>query len=488
MQAESAWERKLVGLMLATAGFIAVTFLVETAAAWKNYHQIDPTAGVWTAAAVDARQGMLYRPIVSDIGYGGSRYAPLHIVLQAGLMRLGMGPVASGYALDAFGIALVLEGLYLLMRHLNVAALSAAAMVCFVLATYCYCATAGGIKGDLLPVGLNLWGLTAVLRAVRGVRIMLLVAAICFVLAIATKLTSVFGIASAALWLILRRDWTRAAFLTVAWAVGIILAALATQWASQGRALPILRLCASGGGGWQQLLHAPQRFLEQAIHADRVSLLFWLIAAGLVLIRRAWSSLPVILFIVTSFGTLLIFGSPGTNVNHLVDLDAAAVLVMATQFNSSRAGRTVALTAIVIVAVASVHHLWHTVDIMREARHSQMLAALAETHRSPIDGPLLSENPLLPILEGDRPYMLDSFMFRTARMQRPRIADKFWKDLSERRFRAVILNSPPSEKSYRTNGGDFGPGFIEALGKNYALDGVHGEYFVYLPKPVPRSH
>ena len=111
-----------------------------------------------------------------------------------------------------------------------------------------------------------------------------------------------------------------------------------------------------------------------------------------------------------------------------------------------------------------------------------MLAALAQTHQSPIDGPLLSENPLLPILEGQRPYMLDSFMFRTVRMRHPEIAEKFWTDLSQRRFQAVILNSPPTEASYRTNAGDFGPGFIEELGENYRLSGVHGEYYVYLPK------
>lgn len=489
MGAESMYERKLAALMMAAAGFIVIAFSVRTAAAWKNYHQLDPTAGVWTAAAVDARDGMLYRPIVSDIGYGGSRYAPLHVILQAGLMRWGMGPVAGGYLLDAIGVVLVVAGLYVLMRQLDVAAWTAAAMACFVLAAYCYCTTAGGIKGDLLPAGLNLWGLTAVVRAARQAGRhwpWLLVAAIYFVLATATKVTSVFGIAGAGLWLGCRRQWRMAFLLGGSWAAGIVIAALATQWASHERAWTIFRLCAAGGGGWEQLIHAPQRLFQESIHNDRIFVLFWLIAAGLVAIGRAWTSLPGILFVITSLGTLAIFGSPGTNVNHLVDLDAAAVLVIATQFKAFKSAPLAAWAATLIVGFAGVYHLWKAEKIVQEARHGQMLAALAQTHQSPIDGPLLSENPLLPILEGQRPYMLDSFMFRTVRMRRPEIAEKFWTDLSLRRFQAVILNSPPTEPSYRTNAGDFGPGFIEELEKNYVLSGVHGEYYVYLPKSLER--
>ena len=364
-------------------------------------------------------------------------------------------------------------------------------MACFVLAAYCYCTTAGGLKGDLLPAGLNLAGLSAVVWATRQKklpvgRLLLLAGAICFVLATATKVTSVFGIAAAGLWLAFRGQWRAAFLLGAAWVIGIGVAAWATQRASDGRVLEIFRLCAAGGGGIGQLLLGPQRMFQESIHKDRIFVLFWLIALGLVVIGRAWTSLPVILFILTSIGTVLIFGSPGTNINHLVDLDAAAVLVIATQLKASKARSLAALAASLVVGFTGVNHLVRTVRIVHEARHGQMLAALSDTHRSPIAGPLLSENPIFPILEGERPYMLDSFCFRTIRMKRPQIAERFWTDLSERRFRAVILNSPPSEKSYETNAGDFGPGFIKKLEQSYALSGVHGEYYVYLPKS-PKS-
>jgi hypothetical protein len=154
--------------------------------------------------------------------------------------------------------------------------------------------------------------------------------------------------------------------------------------------------------------------------------------------------------------------------------------VIATQRKAFKAG---AIAASLIVGFAGINHVARTVRIIQEGRHGQMLAALSDAHRSAIAGPLLSENPILPILEGERPFMLDSFMFRTIRMRHPEIAERFWIDLSEKHFRAVILNSPPTEKSYETNAGDFGPGFIERLQQSYTLSGVHGEYFVYLPKP-----
>ena len=65
-----------------------------------------------------------------------------------------------------------------------------------------------------------------------------------------------------------------------------------------------------------------------------------------------------------------------------------------------------------------------------------MMSALAASHKSTGSGPLLSENPMLPIIEGERRYMIDSFMFRTVRMRHPEIAERFWNDLSQRHFRA----------------------------------------------------
>jgi hypothetical protein len=265
---------------------------------------------------------------------------------------------------------------------------------------------------------------------------------------------------------------------------------MATQWASDGRAFAIFRLCAAGGGSFTYLLHGPHRMFDDAIHIERVFACFWLLAAGLIVIGRKakpplrqWASLPVILFILTTLGAVAIYGSPGTNSNHLVDLEAASVLVIATRFRTCGAwGRYAALAATAIVLFSIASGGYKAYAILRENRHGQMMAALADANRSTVTGPLLSESPILPIIQGERPYMLDSFMFRAVWTRDPKIADRFWNDLSHRHFRAVILSGPPWDPTRAGNAGDFGPGFIDSLQRSYELVGIHGEYWVYLPK------
>lgn len=79
--------------------------------------------------------------------------------------------------------------------------------------------------------------------------------------------------------------------------------------------------------------------------------------------------------------------------------------------------------------------------------------------------------------------MLDSFMFRTLWRRNPQIAERFWNDISSHYFRAVILAAPPTDPTRFTDEGNFGPGFMQLLERNYILTSVHGENWVYLPKP-----
>jgi hypothetical protein len=475
---------KLGWVMVCAAGFLCIAFGVFLVAAWKNYEHLNPTAGVWTAAAIDASHGILYRPIESYLGYGGTRYAPLHIVLQGGLIHAGMGPVTSGYLLDLIGILLVMGGLFALLRQLEVDRTAAAGMAVFVLAMYCYATTAAGIKGDLLAAAFNLWGLTAVVgseKSKNARRGGLFIGTAFFVLALAAKLTSIFGIGTAAIWLFFRGKRQRAVLLCAVWMIGVALMAAATQWASGGRALGIFRLCGGGGGGLRELLHAPKTAIDIAIHRDRWFVAFWIIAAGCIVLGGKWTSLPSILFWITTLGTVAIFGSPGTNSNHMVDLGAAAVLVIGASLQLGRLGLIAGICATAVACYGGISCLKNVPEIYRSAQHGQMMSALAGSHKSTQGGPLLSENPMLPIIEGERPYMIDSFMFRTVRMRHPEIAERFWNDLSERRFRAVILDGAPTQTSRNGNAGDFGPGFIEKLQRSYVLEGQHGEYWVYLP-------
>ena len=160
--------------------------------------------------AVDlADDGTLYRPLISPSWIRRTRYGPpLYPVLQAGLMRLGMTPIGSGYLLTLFAMAAAAAGLYTLMRRMRVPPTVAATVTCFAMAANCFLEGIAQIHGDPLAVALELWGLVSILsladRDRKKTCIPLVLAATCFAFAAAAKVTSIFGIVSALAWLILR--------------------------------------------------------------------------------------------------------------------------------------------------------------------------------------------------------------------------------------------------------------------------------------------
>jgi hypothetical protein len=459
---------------------------------WLTYGPMDHTSGTWTAMALDLRYGTFYRPIVSGLGYGGTRYMPGHAVAQAALMRMGFAPVASGYALDVIGILLVGSGLYALMRKLNIPAATALPMSCLILAASCYRLTAAAIKGDLLPAGLNLWGLALIVSAVgqpnlRRTAILIAAAAAIFVLAVATKITSIFGAGAAFIWLLSRRQVREAMWLAAVWIITLLAAALLTQWASGGRALAIFRLCASGGGGVHELLLGPQHFFREMGRMDHPLVVMWAVALALLIVYGRWLSLVGIYFVLTTLVTIAIFGSPGTNYNHLLDACAASMLVIAFYFHSREASERpagqLAMGMFIVAAVLGLSNCARHLDEFQQMGSRQQLTQVLELAARGGSGPILSENPVVPIAAGERPYMIDSFMLRAVRAKRPEITRQLWKELAQHRFRAVVLDAAPNYKwYYDATGGDFGLGFTEELQKWYALSGVTGNFWVFLPK------
>lgn len=472
---------------IAVAVVFAISIAARSVAAWRYWGDLDHNSpGTWLCMAADARDGVLYRPIVSDLGYGGTRYAPLFPVVIAGFMHLGINAVTSGFLAGIFATVLTLGGLFVLMRRLGTSAALAAAMAVFVLAATCTRTIVLGIKGDLLPAGLALWGLAAVVWSSekRESNLGVIAGGICFVLALAAKITSVFGIAAATIWLLFRRKFRQATILALAWVVGVVVFALITQWASDGRAGTIFRLCAGGGGSFARLLRGPHLLLSDAVGQDKTLIAIWAIAMFVIVATRQWTSLPAILLLVATAGTILIYGSPGTHINHMVDMNAAAILVIATLGMQSRTLRSPVLVVTLLLMGMAALSCWRQVrGIRQDDERGQMTAAMADTTQSISHGPILSEDPLLPMIVGERPYMLDPFMFRAIRANNPQIADRFWQDLAARHFKAVILHKPPSDPSFSADDNDFGPGFIDCLERGYVLTSVRGSFYILLPKP-----
>src|SRR2546423_11055201 len=65
------------------------------------------------------------------------------------------------------------------------------------------------------------------------------------------------------------------------------------------------------------------------------------------------------------------------------------------------------------------------------------------------DQTILSENPLVPIVAGQQPYVIDPFSFRLMLEKRPSLGEPMWQMLHERRFAAVVLMHDPNSDEGR---------------------------------------
>ena len=187
-------------------------------------------------------------------------------------------------------------------------------------------------QADGLAAALNVWALAMIVPAKpNGRRIFL--AALFFTLAWSAKVTTVFGLAAALVWL-LAVGRKRAAWLLAAETLcGYLIVAGATIVASGHRVVEIFRACASGGADWKFIVSGPMRMQSMALYTDPVLFAFAVLGLLLLVVMlvsgKLWRSLPALFLIATLAVTMLIFGSPGTAGNHLLDLQVAAVILLA---------------------------------------------------------------------------------------------------------------------------------------------------------------
>ena len=67
--------------------------------------------------AADLKGGVFYRPLFDSVGYGGTRYFPLYFCLHALLLKLGMPVLLSAYLLSTAAIIGLMLGTFRLLRE-----------------------------------------------------------------------------------------------------------------------------------------------------------------------------------------------------------------------------------------------------------------------------------------------------------------------------------------------------------------------------------
>jgi hypothetical protein len=473
-------------LVLIAAALVLAGTIWRLAVVLPRDSRLDLPSGVWLTLATDFADGSFYRPLISDDGLGGTRYFPLHFVLHGALIKTGLDPISGGYALTLASALGLLAGAYFLLRQLGMSRPVCAGVAALAFSTVCLQMAVSTIRGDLLPAALNVWGLALAARGLafeRGAGNRL-ATALLFALAFIAKVTTLFGAAAAVLAFLLsgRRAeglkllGTTVALMALFFGIALI--------ASGGRIWTYMAACASGGLNWASIAHAP-RMSYWVFMRDPLGMTFVTLAVGALLgsPRSAWRSLPGLALLITTLATMAMFCSPGVSYNHLMDCQVAAVVFFAWRSSETPSWAAAGLATLALAAVLSMVNALFVLrgDDLRPA--SAELAEIAAL-TGPTARPLLTEVNVLPIMLGERPWLMDCYSFRVIARKRSDYAAQLWDALPARRFRAVVLRTDP-----RTDAGrewlremDFGPGFDERLLADYQLLEEKYGYLIFVPK------
>jgi len=488
---ESKAISKLYSVTIVTASImVPVLLLWRVVSNFRNLYYMSHAEGAWMTSAYDFTQGVLYRPLFGPLGYGGTRFFPLYIVLTGSLSRIFGRLEDSGMILSAASVALLACGCFVLLRRLDVSVLVSLGAATAILTAATTQEALVHTKGDGLAAMLNVWGLALCMGphdTDKGKRGWLYAAAALFSLAFAAKMTTVFGVAAVVLAWAFGRRTQDALQLCLATGIGFIAVLSAMYFGSGGRALEIFRVCAGGGGSLIYALEAPYRIIGSALESDPVMVIFLVpaVAFGFSHFKKFPADILPIYFVLVLAVTTVIFGSPGTLFNHLIDLNVAAILLLAYAASRNSAvleiGTGILAIGLIVGCVEVVAALRY--DLGRPSLRAEIHKVL---EKIPTDErPILAENSFVVLQAGKSPYMLDPFMFRVATSKYPALGSDLWQKLSHQDFSAVVLERDPETADgnnwYKEV--HFGQEFLQDLEANYSFSYSVGNRHVYLPKP-----
>jgi hypothetical protein len=481
-------------LLCFAVSFIVVITAVRAGFWWRNDVGISFASGAILTMAADLRDGIFYRPLLDASGYGGTRYFPLYFCLHALLLKAGLPVLLSAYLLSTAILVFLMLGTFRLLRELGVETWLAGCSALMLLASSSVQLSLFMPQADGLAAALNVWGLATIVPAPRT-RGRLLLTAILFTLAWSATLTTVFGLAAATVWLVSTGHKRTAWKLAAATFCGYGIVAAATVLASRGRVIQIFKACASGGMDWRFLGTALGRMKATIIHGDPG--LAWFLMLGLLLTiltrpSKIVRSLPALVLLAAVAVAVIIFGSPGTAVNHFLDVQVAAVILLATWVgtNDSPIEKQLGVCALalltLIAAIPLLHHIKSWGRTYHPHHFQQVIQAIGSSNK-----PILSENAIIPVLAGQHPYVLDPWMTTLLRKRFPAFELPLLQQLRSQSFSAVVLpDGDPTTSGARWwyDNACFGPGFVSALTEHYRLATVVDEDWIYVPKtPAPAA-
>jgi hypothetical protein len=475
------------------AGALLVASLLQATIRIKDATVINHVAGAWATLASDAAAGTFYRPNVSPDGFGGTRFAPLHIAIHGALIRAGLPPLTAGHLISVFSTLALALAVMVWVRRLGASGLIAFAAGGTLFATDTTRNLLADIRSDTLAAAFCLWGLALWQRDARtGRYVNGFVVALLLALAWASKLTTLYGLPAVVVvaWL----DGRRARGIGVALlalAMGAGLYAIA-QIASGGRMIGIFASCADAGTTLWYVLKCPLVVLWLLRDADPfgIAVIALALPAAVALLQSPTSApgadsdrrklLPALTLLFAAGVTLVIFASPGTSLNHIIDVLALSVICLAACFPRRSAPLALGLAIACAIGAGTIRL---ELNIDRVDQRADMRSAMAAI--PPGDKPVLAENPSVLELAGQPVYMLDAFMYHVMADRNPALVQRVRDELNRKAYRGVVLMFDPRDpigvtKIERTH---YYPGFCRDLLANYKVAYASTDNFALVPRP-----
>ena len=249
----------------------------------------------------------------------------------------------------------------------------------------------------------------------------------------------------------------------------------------------MFRACATTAGynlpaGLWRLINMPAKGMP----IDFVILILGL-AGFVLLVRKKPMSLPVVFFACAAASTAMVLGADGTNINHFLDMDVASLVMFgAWLFDRETRERDFGIAALLFVmafaSCSTAYSIRHTNEgggYFDFGYTNSMRAAVLFIGKT--DKPILASHPLLPILAGQQPYLLDVWMFRIVSDLQPGYEQHLSDAIRQRQFAAIVLE----EDIGSTNLPYFLPGQeTEDVRQNYVLAKKLPRAYIFMPREL----
>ena len=474
------WRVRAIALALVVV--LAAVTVGRAARSWPRDAHLGYAEGIWLGLAVDASNGVLYRPLDGPQGIGGSRYFPLfYLAIAAGLV-VGLAPITAGYLVATASVALLLFAVFMFLRRLGVDAVLAIVAAGAALACQPVQMSVLATRGDGLAAALALLGLAFSLPGSRR-----WLAPVLFALAFATKPTSLYAPIAAVAALAFDGqaiESRRLALRTLAVIAGVLAVLMV---ASGGRMLPVLMASSSGGAGLGTALAAP---LSAARILRRVpeSAFFIQVAAAVLIGLRLTSndlrglSVERVAFICCAISTLAIYASPATIENHLIDLTVLAIVVLTAWAAKEERWSRMAMALLIVGGIAAgTSAVWRsrTEDLVdRRTDRSEVLAALSD-----VKTPILFDQPMLAVQRGEAPHVIDQYVHTIRISKDPAAIDSLVTDIEAGKFGAIVFDIDAIDLTIgEIYPGETGARFRSALDRSYRLDRQVAGKPIYRPR------